>query len=249
MATPLTLLGVRLDGLTAREARARVAGILRGEGRGAYLVTPNPEMLVLATKDPGFRAALSGATLSLADGFGIRLVAWLTRQPVPPRVTGTDFLDELCGVAAETGASVYFMGAGRAGSAEDAARTLAVRHPGLRVAGAERGGWKEGEGSAPVADMDAIRAAAPDVLVVPWGHGAQERFMAERLAELPSVRLAAGVGGALDFWSGQVRRAPRWVRAVGMEWAWRLLLQPRRWKRIFTALVVFPLLAIRERVR
>ncbi len=248
----MTIFSVRLDGIALEVAAAKVAAFLADGERGRYIVTPNPEMLVAARKDEKLRRVLNGAAISLVDGFGIRLVAWLLREkPLPKRVTGTDFLDELCRQAVLADASIYFCGAGRAGSAEKAAEVLKQRHPGLRVVGADRGGWKDLSGASPIdeAMMERIRQAAPDILVVPFGHGVQEKFMAERLGELPSVKLAIGVGGALDFWSGMVRRAPRWMRAIGFEWLWRLGLDPKRWRRILTAVVVFPWLAIREKVR
>lgn len=245
----IALLDVPIDGVTREEAAGRVETLL-DEPRGHLVTTPNPEMLVLASKDAAFRAALSQADLAVPDGIGLLYVARLKGMRLPERVTGTDLLDDIAAIAARRKLSVYLLG-GIDDVAEDAAKTLLKRHHGLKIVGAESGGHvridDQGRPHADPAVEERIREAAPDVLFVAFGHGVQERWITSHLPVLPSVRLAMGVGGAFDFLADRVQRAPATLRNLGLEWLWRLIMQPWRFKRIWTAVAVFPWLALRRK--
>jgi len=242
----LKILGVRIDAVTAAEALGKITSFL-DSGPGHYVVTPNPEMLVQATRQPRFRDALNASCLAIPDGTGLRLAARMRGRRLPERVTGTDLTDDLAALAAERGFSVFLLGAAE-GVARAAAEVLRGRYPGLKVVGATDGG-KVGRDAAGVprigeGTLAAVRQAAPDILLVAFGHGTQEEWIAAHLDGLPSVRVAVGVGGAFDFISGRVRRAPAWMRRSGLEWLWRLIQEPWRWRRIWRAVVVFPLLVL-----
>jgi len=240
------LLNVPIDAITRTEARAAATALLNGK-EGSLVATPNPEMLVAAQREPAFLKALQGAALALPDGIGLRIVARMKGHHIPERITGTDFLLDVAELAANQGKHVYLLG-GRGDVAARAARELQHRYPALHVVGAESGGdvTRDADGTPRVApDVEArICNAAPDILFVAFGHGTQERWITDALPRLPSVRLAMGIGGAFDFIAGDVRRAPRVMRDLGLEWLFRLVLQPSRIKRIWTAVVVFPILAI-----
>jgi len=126
------------------------------------------------------------------------------------------------------------------------------RHPALKVVGTLSGGRisvdSDDEPLLSPEVKESISAAAPDVLFVAFGHEIQERWIASHLHKFPSVRVAMGIGGAFDFWAGDVRRAPRWIRQLGLEWCWRLILQPWRLGRILTAVVFFPALVLGVRL-
>jgi N-acetylglucosaminyldiphosphoundecaprenol N-acetyl-beta-D-mannosaminyltransferase len=245
----IQIMGVPIDGLTRREAGQRVRTML-GEGRGHLVTTPNPEMLVLADRDARFRDALRGADLAIPDGVGLLYVARLKGTRLPERISGADFTDDIAAIAEEQGAAVYLLG-GREGVAKRAAAALRKAHPALKVVGAESGGTVHADDAGdPCIDsaiMDAIKAAAPQVLFVAFGHGAQEKWITSAMKALPSIRLAMGVGGTFDFLSGDVPRAPSVLRKAGLEWLWRLLRQPWRLRRIWTAVAVFPYLALRRK--
>lgn len=245
----VNILGVPIDAVRREEALARAERFLE-EPRGHFVATPNPEMLVAANQDPDFRRILGLADLAIPDGFGLVVMARQRGVILPERVTGTDFLDDLAGLAAKKGKTVFLLG-GEGDISRRAADILERRHPGLKVVGTLSGGMVgRDEGGALKLDPgtdDAIRAAAPDILFVAFGHGKQEEWISRHLPVLPSVRLAMGVGGAFDFIAGRVPRAPEWFRRRGLEWLWRLAMQPRRIGRIWTAVVVFPWLALTEK--
>ena len=246
----IEILGVPVDAMTKVEAVMKAANMLT-ERRGHFFTTPNPEMLVLASKDPVFRKVLRQADLALPDGIGLLFAAKLRGKHIPERVSGTDFFEDLAGLAVHKGLPVYLLGGGTTDVAKRAASALRQKYPGLKVVGAESGGQvsrsAEGLWQMDAALLDRIRSAGPAMLFVAFGHGKQEMWITDHLASLPSVRLAIGIGGAFDFIAGDVPRAPALMRKIGLEWLWRLLLQPSRLGRIWTAVVVFPWLALRDR--
>lgn len=181
------------------------------------------------------------------------LAARLLRIPLQERIAGSDFVWEIAALAAHEGYSMYLLGAGE-GVAERAAEELRrfsrSSDPAtseLRIVGAEAGpsfSHSERSEESHTNVCKKILEAKPDVLLVALGHGKQEKWIAAHLHELPSVKIAMGVGGAFDFIAGRVRRAPRLLRALGLEWLWRLILQPWRIVRIYRAVIVFPLLLL-----
>jgi N-acetylglucosaminyldiphosphoundecaprenol N-acetyl-beta-D-mannosaminyltransferase len=235
----LTVAGIPVDAIMFDEAAERAAGFLDDRGQHV-IVTPNPEMAVLAARDPGFKKILFSSHLSLADGFGLRLAAWWEKKEIPETITGVDFGLALAQIAEQKNCSVYFLGAGE-GIAEKAARNLQHVYKGLRVAGAsgDRIRWIAGKWEEDPGLTARIAATNPDVLFVALGHGKQERWIKDHLLRLPSVRIAIGVGGALDYYSGQKRRAPGIFRTLHLEWFWRLFAEPWRAWRIFEATFVF----------
>lgn len=241
---PLTILGVTLDDHPLPELLAEVRRWLHGRER-RYLVTPNPEMLVAARSDPALRAALQQATRRVVDGVGLILASYCYGRPLRYRIAGTDLVGHLLRVAAEEGSRVFFLG-GAPGVAAAAAAKFQRLIPNLKIIGATDGGRVTVEGGADHGLIAAIARHAPDLLVVGFGHGKQERFLANYLPQLPSVKVAVGAGGALDYWSERIARAPRWLRRVGLEWLYRVLRQPQRLPRILTATVVFPCLVIHD---
>jgi N-acetylglucosaminyldiphosphoundecaprenol N-acetyl-beta-D-mannosaminyltransferase len=244
------ILGVPIDSVTTDEALEAIANFMNGTG-GKKVFTPNPEMLVLARKDKRFREALNNADLAIPDGIGLLWVARLWGKSLKARVTGTDTMIGTCALAEEYGKSVFLLG-GKPGVAEKAADKLRARYPNLRIAGTLSGGdISFDDDGVPMLEFgteNVIAKAEPDILFVAFGHGKQEKWIDAHLAGFKSVKVAMGIGGAFDFISGEAKRAPEWVRHIGLEWLWRLILQPWRIRRILTATVVFPLYALGERI-
>ncbi|HZS00714.1 MAG TPA: WecB/TagA/CpsF family glycosyltransferase [Chloroflexota bacterium] len=243
----LRIFGVRVDDVTFPEALALLRQFVASRAPH-YVVTPNPEFVMLAQRDAAFRAALNGATLAIPDGGGLLLAARLWGRPFREQVRGTDLVYRLARVGAAEGQRWFLLGAAP-GVAEAAGRRLMARYPGLQVVGTFGGSPHPADDDAAHA---AIQAAAPvDVLLVAYGAPGQELWMARNVPTL-GVPVVMGIGGVLDFISGRVRRAPRWVRDLGLEWLFRLLVQPRRWRRQL-ALPRFALQALlatpRERAR
>lgn len=232
---PISILGVRIDNVTMEEAISRVEEMIR-DGKKHYVVTPNPEFLVDAQKDQEFKRILNEADLSLPDGIGLVFASSVLGLPLSGRLSGTDFMEKLCEEAAKRGWGVFLLGAGE-GVADQAAQVLAEKYPRLKVLGSSAGNTRD--------ILDEGRGV--DLLFVAFGHKKQEKWIVRNLPHL-NVAVAMGVGGAFDFISQKVRRAPRWIRRAGGEWFWRLLLEPWRARRIFKAVVVFPWLVLKDRI-
>jgi len=202
----------------------KALALLSGPG-GSYVVTPNPEIVWLCRKDAALAAAVAGAALVLPDGIGVIYGAKILGTPLSEKVPGADFAERLMAEMAKTGKSVYFLGA-RPGVAEAAAKKLAEKYPGLGIAGTADGYFRE---DGPV--IDRINAAKPDLLLVCLGAPKQEKWMAKNASAL-SVPLMAGLGGTLDVFAGNVKRAPAGWQKLNLEWLYRLLKQPARFGRM-----------------
>ena len=221
---------IELDNLTKEELEAKLQSFLASK-KTHLVVTPNPEMIVAAEKDSIFKQILREADLKVPDGFGLVLAAWCLLGEKLNRWPGVEVMESLVALAAEQGQSVWLLGAAP-GVAHQAAERLKERWPSLKI----------GVSSEP--DLEQIKKARPAVLLVALGHGQQEKWLANNLPELSSVRVGMGVGGSFDFIAGRVRRAPLWLRQVGLEWLWRLSQEPRRLPRIFRAVITFPILVV-----
>jgi N-acetylglucosaminyldiphosphoundecaprenol N-acetyl-beta-D-mannosaminyltransferase len=231
----VNILGVLIDNLKKSEVLRTVEQFL-SDVRQHYIVTANPEMIVAAQKDEKFLEILNKADLSVPDGFGLILAARYLRRPLPERITGVDLMLDICQIAEQKNYSVYLFG-GKEGVAQKAADSLQKKFSQLKIAGTENGGIISDQQS--TADNQQINSAKPDILFVALGAGKQEKWIAKNLQNLPSIKIAMGVGGAFDFISEKVKRAPRWIRKIGFEWLWRFFMQPWRFKRIFTATIKF----------
>jgi N-acetylglucosaminyldiphosphoundecaprenol N-acetyl-beta-D-mannosaminyltransferase len=244
------IFGVRLDELeTVDQLRAVATGFLDGD-RTFRIFTPNPEILLRARGDPAYADVLRGADLALPDGTGVALVQTLRDGRSVRRWPGVEVAAFLVRLAAERGETVAFVGGAPDVAERAAARWRAL--PGLKVVVAGAGVAVDGDGSARHAErddemIDVIRSAAPAIVFVGLGAPKQERWIARHADAFPSVRIMIGVGGAFDMWAGSRRRAPRAFRTLGLEWLWRLALEPRRLPRIVRATVVFPVLAVFDR--
>ena len=237
----MKILGVKIDSVTYQEALEKAKKLLDSEGKH-YIVTPNPEIVVQAQKDPEFKKILNSADLSLPDGVGLVALSGLGGDKLPERVTGVDFLDGLAALAENFGFSLYLLG-GEQNVAKKAAEELQRRYPKLNIVGASSGN--------PDSKFDnetrkLLINKKIDILAVAYGSPKQEKWIARNL-RLLNVKVAIGVGGAFDFISGNKRRAPVWMQTVGLEWVFRLLNEPRRVKRQL-ALPYFAYLVIRERL-
>jgi N-acetylglucosaminyldiphosphoundecaprenol N-acetyl-beta-D-mannosaminyltransferase len=205
----------------------------------ALVVTLNPEIVVRARDDAALRQALARAELTVADGVGVLMAARLAGHALPGRVAGVELVEALLALGGPT-LRVAFVG-GRPGVAERAAER-AARSWGTVPACARDGYFDRSREGERVARE--IGEARPHLVLAGLGEG-QERFLAEHLGTLGGG-VAIGVGGTLDVLAGSVRRAPALTRRLGVEWAWRVGLDPARWHR-FPRLARFALLAVSER--
>ncbi len=240
----MKILGVRIDNVTMTGAARRV-GEMVADGGKHYVVTPNPEFLVDARRDPEFKKILNNADLSIPDGMGLVCASKLYKGTLSQRVAGTDLVERLCERAATKGWSAFFLG-GLYGVGEKTGKILQEKYPDLKIAGFYEGRREPEHDGETVREMKKVlQGEKIDILFVAYGHRYQEKWIERNLKNL-DVSVAIGVGGAFDFISGFVHRAPLWVRKIGLEWLFRLMKQPWRWKRIFKAVVVFPFLVLKD---
>lgn len=220
----IDVLGVAFDDLTMDEA-VEAAWTLMGERRAAYVVTPNPEIVMVCREDPEAKAAVAAAGLTVADGIGVIYGARLLKTPLKQKVPGIDLTSRLLSRMAGEGKSVFLLGA-KPGVAEQAAQNLAEQYPGLRIAGTHDGYFKE---DAPV--IEEVNAVSPDLLLVCLGAPKQEKWMHDNAAKL-KAGLMIGAGGSLDVFAGTAERAPEGWQKAGLEWLYRLIKEPKRIGRI-----------------
>ena len=234
----VTILGVPFDPLTPPQAVERLRALLAGAA-GCQAATPNNEMLVEAGKNEPFRSLLNRTALNLADSTGVLWASRWIERPLPARVTGVDTVSALCARLDET-TPVFLLGAGE-GVAAKAGDALRANNPRLKVAGTFAGSPKDADAKGIV---DRVNASGAKLLLVAYGAPAQEFWIDKHLREMPSVRVAMGIGGTFDFLAGTKKRAPGWMRSLGLEWLYRFVQEPSRVARMWRAVVVFPFLVI-----
>jgi N-acetylglucosaminyldiphosphoundecaprenol N-acetyl-beta-D-mannosaminyltransferase len=237
----VSVLGVAFDSLTPDGAAAAAMELIAAPHDGTpYIVTPNPEVVWSARTSPALRKAIGAASLVLPDGVGITLGARLLGTPLAGRAPGIDVAEKVIARLAGSGGSVYLLGA-KPGVAEKAGEKLAEKYPGLVIAGARDGYFTEDSEA-----FDDINARSPDFLLICLGFPRQEIWAYNNRKRL-GARLAACLGGTLDVFAGNVRRAPIVFRKLGLEWLYRLIREPWRARRM-TALPKFMLAALRARI-
>jgi len=242
----LEILGVRVDRVGMDETLRRVERFIE-ERTPHRVATINLDTLRHAQSCPGFRQALNAADLVLADGMPLLWASRLRRRPLKERVTGVDVADRCAGLAAAKGYRVFFLGAGP-GVAQSAARVLQERYPGLEVAGAYTPPMGEFSEEDELKIFEAIAAAKPDILLVALPTPRLELWNHANIRRL-NVPVVFGVGAALDMLSNTVPRAPRWMQRSGLEWFFRLLVDPRRlWKRYLVHDTTFVLRILISRI-
>jgi N-acetylglucosaminyldiphosphoundecaprenol N-acetyl-beta-D-mannosaminyltransferase len=237
------LMDLSFDAETMRSAAERcLAWCAEAPARPHTVITANAAILCMMRRDDVLRDACRAGDLTVADGMSVVWALRAAGRPVPERVAGCDLMARLLEEGAARGLRVYFLGAKEeivAALAEGCAR----RYPGLAVAGYRNGYFSPEEHAAIVAE---IRSLRPHMLFVGMPSPFKEVFC-ERHRERLGVPVIMGVGGSFDVLAGRVRRAPRWLRAIGMEWSWRLLMEPRKmWKRYLTTNSEFLWVAGRE---
>jgi N-acetylglucosaminyldiphosphoundecaprenol N-acetyl-beta-D-mannosaminyltransferase len=198
------------------------------EPRLHQVATVNPEFVMAAQRDADFRRVLQEADLCLPDGVGLLLAARRYGRRLPERVPGSELVYHLAELAAREGWRLYLLGAAP-GVAQHAAGLFRARIPGLKIAGTYAGSPAPEENEAIVSRINESRA---HLLYVAYGAPNQDKWIARNRETLTTVRVALGVGGALDFVTGRAVRAPRWVQKIGLEWLHRLLHEPWRWRRM-----------------
>jgi N-acetylglucosaminyldiphosphoundecaprenol N-acetyl-beta-D-mannosaminyltransferase len=204
------------------------------------IVTVNAEFVMIARKDSRFRSVLAGAQLATPDGAGVVWAARRKGATISRRVGGSDLIWSLSKQAAAEGQRVFMLGATE-GVAASAARSLEAEIPGLIMAGTHSGSPSPAEEDSIV---DLVRRSGAHILFVAFGAPQQDLWIARNLTRSGAV-IGMGVGGSLDYLAGTARRAPVWMQERGLDWLWRLIQQPWRWRRML-ALPQFAWAVLRE---
>ncbi len=241
MSARVDVLGVGFDRVDLAEAAARILRRLDA-GERTFVITANPEFVMLARRDEAVARIAQEAHLVVADGSGVVAASRLLGHPLP-RVAGRLLVDALVPHLAQRRSPTFFLGAAP-GVAERAAAELRRRAPGFVVAGVHAG-TAELEDDA--VSVERVRDSGAHVLLVAYGMPKQERWIARNLPALPEVRLAIGVGGVFDQLAGVQKVPPAPLHAIGIEWLWRLAREPWRWRRQ-RVLPLFALLVMRKRL-
>ncbi len=222
--------GVGIDNMSMAEALFLVEELVRRREL-SYIVTPNTDHIIKLQKDTEFQKIYREAACVLPDGMPLLWAGRFLRTPLKERVTGSDLVPRICERAAQKGYRLFFLG-GRPGAAQKAKERLLGRFPPINIAGVYAppfGFERHPEENKKIEKI--IREAAPDILLVGLGAPKQEKWIYMHRKEL-GVPVSIGVGVTFEFIAGMVKRAPYWMQRSGMEWLWRLMMEPRRlWRR------------------
>jgi N-acetylglucosaminyldiphosphoundecaprenol N-acetyl-beta-D-mannosaminyltransferase len=214
-----------------------LAHLYMAGSRCHQIATVNPEFVMAAGKDRQFMHVLQNADLCIPDGIGLLYASRWMGTPLPERVAGSELVYHLAEQAAQFGWRLFLLGAAP-GVADDAATKFQALYPNLEIAGTYAG-------SPDIVHNDSIvsliNQSEADLLFVAYGAPNQDKWIARNQEVLSTVRLAIGVGGSLDFVTGRSQRAPEWVQGFGLEWLFRLVKEPWRWRRM----LALPQFAIR----
>ena len=237
-----------VDSCSFEQACSAIIAHARSGGRPSFVTTANAQHVVLLERDKHLRAIYERADLVVPDGYSLLLAARFSRRSLSERVTGVDMFQSLCGSAAKHGLHVFLLG-GRPNSANLTAEVLRNRLPGLRVTThCPPLGFEESDKELEVT-ATAIRAAKPDMVFVALGAPKQEYWIHDHGLQL-GVPVLIGVGGTFEMVAGMVSRAPVWMQRTGLEWLYRLCLEPRRmWRRYLIGNLVFGGVVIRQQAR
>jgi N-acetylglucosaminyldiphosphoundecaprenol N-acetyl-beta-D-mannosaminyltransferase len=242
----MNILGIPIDNFSREEILDCVRDFLN-EPKFHRLVTVNPEFLLEAEKNEAFRKSLLEADMRVTDGFGIVLAGWLRGKYIT-RFPGADLMEEILKIANEKKLSVFLVvNKDGLSSYEEVQTAILKKYPDIILNGTNISCHSERSFESRNLDMiENIPQQARDDIIKNYqlvfcnfGAPEQELFLAKLKEQNMELRLAMGVGGSFDYLTGKQKRAPEWLRVIGLEWLWRLILQPKRFKRIWNATVVF----------
>lgn len=241
MGERLEILGVGIDKVNSQQALEKIGAFI-ASGQPHQIVTANAEIIYQASKNEKMRHVINNAQMVTADGSG---VVWASRQlgePLEQRVTGIDLVNSICEQSAKDKWKIYILGSAP-GVAATAAVNIRNKFPGCNIVGTHHGYFNAKEEKQILAELEQLK---PDVLFVALGAPKQEYWIADHLAEL-GIPVGMGIGGSMDVLSGNVKRAPKWMQKMSLEWLYRLLIQPTRFKRVL-ALPKF-MLAVKKQAK
>jgi N-acetylglucosaminyldiphosphoundecaprenol N-acetyl-beta-D-mannosaminyltransferase len=231
------LLGVNVSNETYEQITEKLLDRIR-HNQKSFIVAIHPEKIMKAQSDAKLMELLNKADFQIPDGVGIILASKLKGGKIRQRVTGIDLMMYLCEAFAKNNKSIFLYG-GQPGVAEKACECLKILYPNINITGVLNGYEKDEQ-----IIRSTINRANPDIVFVALGSPVQEYWIVNNMDHL-SAQVFQGVGGSFDVISGRVKRAPSFFRKLGLEWLYRLLKEPVRWKRQ-TILPKFLIKALKE---
>lgn len=249
----MNILGIRIDNLSKKETLEKVNRFLN-EGEFHQIATVNPEFILAAQTDAEFRDILNQCDLSVVDGVGIWFAFLRYGKYLKARMTGIDLMKEILKIANEKKLGVFLLASDRGLSTyENVCAAILKKYPRLQISGADinpviarSGVTKQSPNNEPGEIKNEIATlltvARNDIVFCNFGAPEQEKFLYSlKNQENAKIKLVMGVGGSFDYLTGKISRAPFLLRKAGLEWLWRLIQQPQRIKRIWNAVIIFPL--------
>lgn len=229
----IKILGVRINNIDMNQTLDYVNDYLESE-KFEYIFTPNPEIVMRANRDEEFKTILNSASLNLCDGIGLMIASKLKKKPLKTRVTGYDTSMKILEIMNEKRLSLFLLGA-KPGIAENAIEKINADYPNIVIAGYNNGYFKGSHNGNASCDEEEnlikkINDSKADVLFVGMGAGYQEKFIYYNRDKL-KIKLAIANGGVIDVLAGNVKVAPQFIRKIGFEWLYRLIKEPKRFKR------------------
>lgn len=240
MRDTVDILGVNIDKMPMNEAFEKADGLMKQSGV-SMIFTPNPEIIMEASKDEEFKKILNSADICTPDGIGVVYASKILKSPVAERVPGFELTKLLLESASKSGEGVFFFGS-KPGVCEAAKERVEKMYPGINICGLHHGYFKEDEEEKIVEE---INKSGAKLLLVCLGAPKQEKWIYRHKEDL-KVNLCLGVGGTLDVLSGAAKRAPEIFIKLNLEWLYRIALNPKRWGRFF-ALPKFMIKVIKEK--
>ena len=240
--------GIGIDKYSFDEVIENISNHVLQKGKPSYVVTPNAQHIISLQKDDRFREIYRKAFLVVPDGVSLVWSAKFLRTPLNGRVNGTDLFQKLCEVAQEKGLKIFLLG-GRPGAAEKARETLLQKLPGIKIVDTHCPPYGfESQENEVVLINTKIKAAAPDILFVGLGAPKQEYWIHDNYQEL-GVPISVGIGVSFELVANMVQRAPVWMQKWGLEWLFRLIVEPKRlWKRYIIGNPQFIWLVLMQRL-
>lgn len=244
----VNIAGVEIDSYGFNEILDQIVSHVFLGKEPEYVVTPNAQHILLLQKDAEFRKIYQSALLSVPDGVPLLWAAKFLGTPLNGRVNGTDLFERLCAVASTKGLKIFLLG-GRPGAAEQASAILQERYPGLKIIGTYCPPYGFESDSLELSQINtAIKTAAPDILFVGLGAPKQEKWIYANYKQL-NVPISIGIGVSFELVAGMVTRAPIWMQNRGLEWLFRLIVEPKRlWQRYILGNPLFMWLVIKQKL-
>lgn len=227
MSKRTDILGIMINNLNEDEFHHEVITSIKNNKR-QIIFTPNPNIILSSRKDETLRDIINFANINLADGIGVVIASKILHSPLPCRLSGIDAGEFLLEYAAKNSLSLFILG-GRSSSLKNAKKKIKMKYESINICGTHNGYFEAKDNDKIIRQINKCK---PDILFACMGFPRQEKWIYENADKIPSLKIAIGLGGSIDVWSGRLKRAPHIIRSLCLEWLWRMILEPKRLKNL-----------------